>query len=300
MTSPNGERVDFESLEFPRPVPDVTLKKNWQSQQQQYSSSCTDVSSSWKCSWGITGPEEYKTVRNIPLKWDPAQCTLGRVLLTWKQILSSRGWYHRHDLTDWSCERRGGYRSHGQNLKRDLYPQFFKMKNMMFRPSDCWNGQCRINWTEANHSTCSRKQHMLCGNHIRSNPEMIQRIRKALDVLKTLSFRHIMKSERLQAWVSIVTTVSSLASMKMEILEATRWKVLLKNEADMATVIYMVWETFARHAVDEKVRIQTSNNSDNRGPTTNRDQEINIVHIEKTEGKWMTKSILKFASTWNG
>ena len=43
VTSQNGERVDFEMLETPRPVPKVTLKKNWQSQQQQHSSSCTDV-----------------------------------------------------------------------------------------------------------------------------------------------------------------------------------------------------------------------------------------------------------------
>ena len=45
VTSQNGERVDFERLETPRPVPEVTLKKNWQSQQQQHSSSCTDVPS---------------------------------------------------------------------------------------------------------------------------------------------------------------------------------------------------------------------------------------------------------------
>ena len=44
VTYQNGERVDFETLETPRPVPNVTLKKNCQSQQQQqYSSSCTDV-----------------------------------------------------------------------------------------------------------------------------------------------------------------------------------------------------------------------------------------------------------------
>ena len=44
VTSQNGERVDFERLETPRPAPKVTLKKNWQSQQQQqHSSSCTDV-----------------------------------------------------------------------------------------------------------------------------------------------------------------------------------------------------------------------------------------------------------------
>ena len=48
VTSQNGERVDFERLESPRPVPKVTLKKNRQSQQQQqqqHSSSCTDVRS---------------------------------------------------------------------------------------------------------------------------------------------------------------------------------------------------------------------------------------------------------------
>ena len=44
VTSQNGERIDFEKLDTPRPATKVTLKKNWQSQQQQqHSSSCTDV-----------------------------------------------------------------------------------------------------------------------------------------------------------------------------------------------------------------------------------------------------------------
>ena len=42
VTSRNGVRVIFERLETPRPVLEVTLKKNWPSQQQQNSSSCTD------------------------------------------------------------------------------------------------------------------------------------------------------------------------------------------------------------------------------------------------------------------
>ena len=44
LTSRNGERVDFERLETPRPAPEVTLKKKWQN-QQQHSCSCTDVPS---------------------------------------------------------------------------------------------------------------------------------------------------------------------------------------------------------------------------------------------------------------
>ena len=45
VTSQNGERVDFERLETPRPAPKVTLKKNWQCQRQQHSTCCTDVPS---------------------------------------------------------------------------------------------------------------------------------------------------------------------------------------------------------------------------------------------------------------
>ena len=37
VTSQDGDRVIFERLETPRPAPKVTLKKNWQSQQQQHS-----------------------------------------------------------------------------------------------------------------------------------------------------------------------------------------------------------------------------------------------------------------------
>ena len=43
VTSQNRERDNFEWFETPRPVLKVTLKKNWRSQQQQHSSSCTDV-----------------------------------------------------------------------------------------------------------------------------------------------------------------------------------------------------------------------------------------------------------------
>ena len=47
VTSQDGDRVIFERLEIPRPAPKVTLKKNWQSQQQQHSTSDTDVPGLW-------------------------------------------------------------------------------------------------------------------------------------------------------------------------------------------------------------------------------------------------------------
>ena len=54
MTAQNGDRVLFERLATPRPAPKVTLKRNWQSQQQQQEQrpqqliSHTDVPSIWK------------------------------------------------------------------------------------------------------------------------------------------------------------------------------------------------------------------------------------------------------------
>ena len=45
VTVQDGDRVIFERLETPRPALKVTLKKNWQSQQQQHSISDTDVRS---------------------------------------------------------------------------------------------------------------------------------------------------------------------------------------------------------------------------------------------------------------
>ena len=47
VTSQNGDRVLFETLETPRPECNVTLKRNWQS-QQEHSTSGTDVLSPWK------------------------------------------------------------------------------------------------------------------------------------------------------------------------------------------------------------------------------------------------------------
>ena len=46
-TSQNGDRVNFERLETPRPAPKVTLKKKWHS-QQQHSTSSTDEPGPWK------------------------------------------------------------------------------------------------------------------------------------------------------------------------------------------------------------------------------------------------------------
>ena len=48
VISQDGDPVIFERLVAPRPAPKVTLKKNWQSQQQQHSSFNTDVLSLWK------------------------------------------------------------------------------------------------------------------------------------------------------------------------------------------------------------------------------------------------------------
>ena len=48
VTFQDGDRVIFERLETPRPAPEVTWKENWQSQQQQHSTSSTDVLSLWK------------------------------------------------------------------------------------------------------------------------------------------------------------------------------------------------------------------------------------------------------------
>ena len=48
VTSQDGDRVIFERLETPRLAPKATLKKNWQSQQEQHSTSNTDVPSLWK------------------------------------------------------------------------------------------------------------------------------------------------------------------------------------------------------------------------------------------------------------
>ena len=47
MIFQNGDRVLFERLATPRPAPKVTLKSNWQTQQQQ-SNLEDDVQSIWK------------------------------------------------------------------------------------------------------------------------------------------------------------------------------------------------------------------------------------------------------------
>ena len=53
VTAQNGDRLLFERLATPRRAPKVTLKRNWQSQQQQQPISHTDVPSIWqqKATW---------------------------------------------------------------------------------------------------------------------------------------------------------------------------------------------------------------------------------------------------------
>ena len=48
VTSDGGDGVLLERLETPRPPRKVTLSKNWQCQQQQHSTSGTDVPSFWE------------------------------------------------------------------------------------------------------------------------------------------------------------------------------------------------------------------------------------------------------------
>ena len=48
VTSQDRDRVIFERRETPRLAPKVTLKKNWQSQQQQHATSDTDVPCLWR------------------------------------------------------------------------------------------------------------------------------------------------------------------------------------------------------------------------------------------------------------
>ena len=101
-------------LETPRPAPKVTLKKNWQSQQQQqHSSSCTDVLSLVKTKvvkkyW--TGVQDGSK-RSTEATASPRQ--FGQIASDMEtDTVLKKGRYHRHDL---SCERRGEYRSQQQN-----------------------------------------------------------------------------------------------------------------------------------------------------------------------------------------
>ena len=73
---------------------------------------------SWKkCSWGSL--DKRSTRRFETFHWSDIQLSVPWVECFWhgNRYCLQRGWYHRHDLTDWSCERRGGYRSHGQEFK---------------------------------------------------------------------------------------------------------------------------------------------------------------------------------------
>ena len=88
LTSQNGERVDLERLETPRPVLAVTLKKNWQSQQQQHSTSGTDVPSLCMGQKGRTRLE-HKTLRTIPQKRTSPTGNWGIPLRTWMWIFIS-------------------------------------------------------------------------------------------------------------------------------------------------------------------------------------------------------------------
>ena len=100
VTSQNGERVDFERLDTPRPVPKVTWKKNWQS-QQQHSSSCTDVPSLVKT---VVEKEHWAGAQDgSELSTEVRICSgkLGQIASHMEtDTVLKKGRCHRHGLTD--------------------------------------------------------------------------------------------------------------------------------------------------------------------------------------------------------
>ena len=206
VTSQNGERVDFERLETPRPVPKVTLKKNWQSQQQQHSSSCTDVPSLVKTMavkehWsGAQDSSELSTgVRTCSGKL--GQIASDTEIDTVLKRKMSTTWSHRLNL--WMKRRIPKWWKESKLVRTKICVRNdLAKKNMMFSQESCQatvemgnvelielkksRVQCPIVCT---HYAFEGTIICSCGKHIRSNQEMIQHIRKAFDVLKTHCFR---------------------------------------------------------------------------------------------------------------
>ena len=91
VTSQNGDRVNFETLETPRPAPKVTLKKNWKSQQQQHSTS-------QKGRIGL----EHKTLRTTPQKSTKKSARIhSHWPKLWKKKLQRRIQKRLKELKNW-------------------------------------------------------------------------------------------------------------------------------------------------------------------------------------------------------
>ena len=192
VTSQNGERVDFERVETPRPAPKVTLKKHWQSQQQQHSSSCTDVPNLVKTKvekehWtGVQDGSKHSTeVTTSPGK-------LGQIAsdMETDTVLKTE------DITDTISQT--------EAVKDEANTEAItKLRWAQTRSVSAMTWRTRLRQSHAKrlldigneefhrvHTTYLR-EHMYdhVGKHIRSNQEMIDRTRKASDILKTPFFR---------------------------------------------------------------------------------------------------------------
>ena len=138
---------------------------------------------------------------------------LGRLLLTWKPDAALK----KGDVTDTFSQIEAVKAEANTEVMERIKIGSIKLcihsdlakKNMMFSQEPCQAiiEMCNVELIELKKSRvqCPSCLHYVfgrtitcsCGKHIRSNQEVIQRIKKAFEVLKCLSFVHLI---RLQAW----------------------------------------------------------------------------------------------------
>ena len=207
-----------KGLKTPRPIRKVTLKKNRQSQQQQHSSSCTDVPSRGQ---PMVVKDHWAGAKDSLEISTEATTSLGKLGQN-DPDMETDTVVKKEDLTEETNTEAINKLEMGSNkicIRNDL-----AKKNMIFSQESCQAiidmgseelidmKNSRIQCPSCLHHVFERTIVCLCGKHIKSNKEMIQRIRKAFDILQTPFFRASLPNSRGYKFGSHLTTESSQSS----------------------------------------------------------------------------------------
>ena len=195
----DGDRVLFERLATPRPPPKITLKRNWQSQEQQQEqqpeqpTSHTDVPSIWKQRTVQKRTKYRESGSNSLLKWVWILISVTKKstqMHSWRTKLWKQNWQVRiqkplkeSKLVQILYSRRSGEVEDG--VQPTIQPSYLR------------DGWCGAHWVEDIQDsmpimpTLRFEKTILCRceKHIRPDLDMMRRIKAASEALKAPCFR---------------------------------------------------------------------------------------------------------------
>ena len=206
VTSHNGERVNFDRLETPRPETKVTLKKNWQSKQQQHSRRTQPLE---KCGrkgalgWSTRRFDLLHRVESSHRKLGQTTSDMETDAFLKKEVITDT-FSHAEAVKEEIAEKnteviesikigsnkiciRADLAKENMMFSQESSQAIFEMGNVELMELKNSRIQCPSCLHHVFHGTiiCA------CGKFIKHNQQMTQRVRRALDILKRPTSVHL-------------------------------------------------------------------------------------------------------------